>query len=433
MKKLTVLLFILCSIAGHSQPLLLPSFDFSSTPESIVYRYDLAKIGTYKSNSHFNISDNTFDGKGVNHVMQDVKIIFYGTGTRNLVFKNFHGAGKSDPFTIEFDNATINNSSGAVTIKLAGNDWYIKLDGKGNSTLNGLKVNGQSQTIYSTGDRNKGLEVCGFTIYGGRNTLPGNTTGGPGFQVEGSHTATCNASNWNNEYTYLHDMSFYNICDEPVYIGYNNTRPVNGYVPARMGVVKVRNIRGYNFGRDGIQIISADSAIVDNVTLSNGGLEGELNHVSGFSMNGGNKYVSISNCNIRNFPQFIYSGTEGVEGYTYIDKNYYDQETAKAGNQACYLKADVNPKYMYTFRGNTVICPNVLRSAIAIDRARFEYNENSIVAKKEFYTFNDPILFELPVIKTRFEELTVIETSREGKTTTQYFLNDGTELTIKQP
>lgn len=345
-----------------------------------------------KSDANINISDHTIDGKRT--AKDGYWLEFTGTTTRGLVFKNFIGKDPND-IKITFRDVTNRMGGSGVTIKLAEYMQNFVLDGTGTTKLYGLSGGSASQMIYCDGKFLLNPTIQNFYIDQGRPANMRTTPGGPALQIKGYNTSDCNASNWNIGTVTLRNIDGNNINDELVYINFNTT--VGNYTRAKKVIID--NVNGYNLGRDAWQIIGVDSAFITNCKANNLGLEQEPNHVSGFSLNGGNKYVYVESVTVINAPQFVYSGTEGFAGSATFVNCSYTQGThvGPRANQAMYLKQDKGVKYTYHISKTTLDAPNVKVAGITVDGARLDYYGNTFAfgGKPDFRYFNSGSAIEV--------------------------------------
>lgn len=401
--------------------------------QDMVIDFTALKNKQVKSNAAVLISDHTIDGRLL--VKPGYWIEFVGASTRGIVLKNFIGTA-DNPVKFTLRNVTNKRTDKGVTIKVGDYMQNFIIDGTNTTSIKALAGGSADQIIYLEGKFLLNPTIQNFPdIDGGRPRDMKTTVGGAALQIKGWNTADCNGSNWNIGNVTIDNVHITNANDEIFYLLHNTT--IGNYTRGK--ILRVRNSSGRGAGRDGGQAIAFDSVIFINCVFDDLGREMESNHISGFSLNAGNKNILIENCRVTNSPQFIYSGTEGVEGNATIKNSYFDQGSAQfidpktgkltSGNQALYLKADKNPNFIYTLIDNTIIAPKVLRSAIAVDNATLRYSGNNISAPVEFYRAGGTVqLIELPVIKNYFISIQVQETTIGGQTTIKYFLPSGVEL-----
>lgn len=354
----------------------------------IVYEYDLSQLAAkkYKSNPEFSISDHTFTAL---RTLSGVKIRFIGSGTKPLVFKNFKGQ-----YKIEL-SATIKTNTSSPTLKLV-DCQDPELDG-----LNSTKIlgsgNSSGQLIDLSGKWTN-PKIHGFYLDQGRDNKPGESKGGAMLQLHGIEDAT-----FNHGKIYIWDIDGNNANDEFIYDGLYYSKNAS-----RAKYIEIWNTRIRNSGRDFWQITNVDSVYIHDNVGDNGNLEQEPNHISGFSLNDGNRHVRLQRNRITNVPQFIYSGT--IDGRLETFNNVYIQgKSAYVNNQAIYTKSN-------TFlSGDSIIAPKVLIAAIAQDKAQVTYSNLTIVAPEKF-RYSTPIPVELPFVKSYPVQAIVKETTLNGVT-----------------
>lgn len=370
MKKLLILFLFITSLA-YAQDRVISFEKLASKQE--------------KSDSNIGISDHTIDGKKI--VKDGYWLEFTGTTTRGLVFKNFIGKDPDD-VKITFRDVTNRMGGKGVTIKLSDYMQNFVLDGLGNTKLYAFPGGAAAQVIYCDGKFLLNPTIQNFYIDQGRPANMKTTEGGPAIQIKGWNTSDQNASNWNIGTVTLRNIDGNNINDELIYINYNTT--IGNYTRAKKAIID--NVNGYNLGRDAWQVIGVDSTFITNCKANNLGLEQEPNHVSGFSLNGGLKYVYAEGVTVINAPQFIYSGTEGFAGSSTFVNCSYTQGThvGPRSNQAIYFKQDKGVKYTYSLSKTTIDAPNVKIAGITVDAATLNYSVNTFNfgGKPNFRYFN---------------------------------------------
>lgn len=352
-----------------------------------------------KSTTLYAISDNTIDFRGIKH-SEGYWVKFIGTYSRSLHVKNFIGGEI-------IHESTITTNTSDKTLKFTDcRDFKINgeksfLNGSGNSSGQMIYVSGKWQNCY----------LLGFTIDQKRNKNKGSTPGGAAVQFESYSDPSFSHGTLTIDGTIV-----VNSNDEPFYVLYN--QPTKAY----LDTLRIRNTKIQNAGRDFYQFANVRwSHLYDNVA-DNGGLEQEPNHISGFSLNDGNKYVKLENNRITNIPQYIFSGTVGGKLETF--NNVYIQGTSSyINNQAIYTKSN-------TFlSGDSIIAPKVLIAAIAQDKAQVTYQGLTIVSPKVF-RYNTPVPVELPIVKTEPVQA-ILETSVINGITKKVLIYEGIRIEIK--
>lgn len=384
-----------------------------------------------KSDNDILISDHTIDGRG--STKTGYYLIITGTGTRALVFKNFHGVDSLDQCKIIFIDATINNGSDVPTIKGNTNNWYFSLLFE-RSFINGKPGNNASALIIFDGPYNKGIRIEGdgiSTFDQKRNGSATSTNGGPMFQIAGTYASNCNASNWNREYSIYKNLICLNSCDELIYDGYND--PTYSPKPTGTNYLLIDNVHGTNLGRDGFQFTSVfKKATIKNSSAINGGLENNKDHVSGFSINGDSPNVEINNVKIEKFKQFAYSRHSGAKGGVIFKNCTYIQgdHVGTRANSAMYLVGSSG--YSYTVENTILNAPSVTEAAITSDGGTVYWkSDDSFFAPKPFRYFNSGRSQELALVKNELRTYTVETSTLAGVTTTTIILSDGTRIPLQ--
>lgn len=370
-----------------------------------------------KSSEGLVVSDHTFEMSGFSG-----QLIFTGKGTRGIVIKNPKGE-------IKFQDCVIDNAGTGVVIKLDGKYDGVKLNGSGTTKLFGKAGNSQSQMIYFQGTWSN-VEVCGFDIDQRRDNKIGSTTTGSCLQMAGVLSSTHSLGN-----VHVHDMILRNCGDEGNYE--NNFERGAGY--AQGEYLTVENVKVFGSGRDFFQQWGFKNATYRNCYGENGGKEADSNHCSALSMNGWTEELLIEDCQFDNVAQLIYSGTPapGKKIFATIRNVVYNQGT-HAGNRnngAAYLKGPG----LYRFENCLINAPEVKLAAITADGCTVELlaDSNKITAPDVDRLFNGGSVTKFippPVEKIDTIEVTrIVTTPYNQSSTTEYFLEDGSELILKQP
>ncbi len=350
-----------------------------------------------KSTPYYNVSDNTVDFKGIVHP-EGYWVKFIGGYSRSIHVKNFVGG------EIIYE-ATITTNTSDKTLKFT-DCRNFKINGE-KAFLNG-SGNGSGQMIYVSG-KWQNCYLLGFTIDQKRNGNKGSTTGGSAVQFE-----SYSDPSFSHGTLIIEGTQVFNANDEAFYVLYN--QPIKAYLDTLI----IRKTKANNTGRDFWQWANVRYGYAVDNTGDNSGLEQEMNHISAFSLNDGNKYVKLENNHITNSPQFIFSGTIGGK-LEQVNNVYIQGTSAVVNNQAIYTKSETIIQY------DSIVAPKALIAAIAQDKSQVVYQGVTMIAPKQFrYTTPAPI--ELPVIKKTAGNITIIETTLSGKTTVQYFLPSGQEL-----
>lgn len=341
-----------------------------------------------KSDNNITISDNSIDFKNITHSGYWLK--FVGSYTRPISFKNNKGNVK-----ISFENVSIKTNTSSQTLKFV-DCGIVELDGMNNSKILG-SGNNSGQLIDFSGKWSD-VKIHGFYLDQMRNGVKGSTTGGAMVQLHGSE------SSQNHGDIKIWDLDGHNANDEFLYVLLYYSANASRAKSLEVWHTKIKNC-----GRDYWQATNIDSVYFHDNEGDNGNLEQEPNHISGFSLNDGNKYVRLERNRVTNIPQFIYSGT--VSGKLVTVNNTYIQGTSGfIANQAIYTKSST------LMQGDSIIAPKVLIAAIAQDKAQVTYMGLTVVAPKLFrYTTPKPI--ELPFIKSTPVQAIVEETTVNGVTT----------------
>lgn len=349
-----------------------------------------------KSTTVYSVSDNTIDFKGVNRPGYWVK--FTGTYSRSLHIKNFVGG------ELIFE-CTITTNTSDKTLKLTdcrdfkanGEQGFI--NGSGNSS---------GQLIYLSG-KWRNATIIGFTLDQKRNSLRGSSPGGATVQAE-----SYSDPSFSHGYLKIYKTVVRNANDEPFYVLYN--QPTKAYLDTL--IISETDIDGA--GRDFWQLANVRYTLIENNRGTRGGLEGELNHVSGFSLNAGNKEVIIRNNVVTNIPQFAFSGGGGT---TIFENNTFQQETAPGGNQGLYLRDGE-----FILKGNWFNANNSVRSVIGVDKSKVTWDvSNTFIGKQPFFVFTGGSTVEVPVVTKRMIEV-IEEKSTQG--IKLYYIRDGQSIEL---
>lgn len=379
-----------------------------------------------KSTPQVGISDHTIT---LTNAPKDHELIFTGKGTRGLVFKDAKGK-------IIFRGVTIDNASTSVTLKFDGTYSDIKVDGEGTSKLFGKAGNAASQMIYFQGTW-RNIEVCGFEIDQRRNSTPGTSTTGAAVQFAGVLKAGHNLGK-----VYQHNIIVRNAGDEPFYT--NHFEKGSGY--AQGDILITEDCEVYNSGRDFFQQWGFKDVTYHNCKGDNGALEAdaERNHISALSMNGDTDTLLVENCEFKNIPQLVYSGTPTTKIKALFNGVKYTQGThpGTRSNQSAYLKgkvlSDPNQRSEYTFKNCVIDAPNNLICAISADKCDVVLIGNKITSPKvsrEFEPASVTVKLPDPVTVTTHGDL-IIETTTtwDGMVSVKYYALIGdvkTELIVK--
>lgn len=350
-----------------------------------------------KSTTVYSVSDNTIDFKGVNRPGYWVK--FTGTYSRSLHIKNFVGG------ELIFE-CTITTNTSDKTLKLTdcrdfkANGEQCFLNGSGNSSGQMIYVSGKWQNCY----------LLGFTIDQKRNSLNGSTAGGAAVQFESYYDPSYSHKNLVISKTVVRNAN-----DEAFYVLYN--QPTKAYLDTL--IISETDVDGA--GRDFWQLANVRNTFIDSNRGTRGGLEGELNHVSGFSLNAKNQNVVIVNNVVTNIPQFAFSGGGGT---TLFENNTFQQETAPGGNQGLYLRDGD-----FILKGNWFNANNSVRSVIGVDKAKVTWDvSNTFIGKQAFFVFTGGSTIEVPVITTQSG---VIEIEKSSTGEKVFVLYNGQRFQIK--
>jgi hypothetical protein len=435
MKKL-ICLFVLSALSlftfGQSGTLNIPAI-VTPIPNTIQgtfmidvpdLTFSLEDLGAkrVKSNADVVVSDHTFDGRGATKT--GYEIVITGTGTRGLVFKNFHGASKEDPVKIIFRGTKFNMTGSGVVIKMAENNWHTSLICEG-CEIKALPGGSASQVIYYIGDFIKGARIEGFTIDQGRPDKTMETSGGAAIQLAGSYSASCNASNWKGyEYIDLINNTVKNANDEIYYVGHNNV--TDGYGPVSTGAVTIDGLVGDGSGRECIQVTYADTLRIKNAKCSRASLEKDGLHWSSLSLNDKNKYVLVEDSFFEGAAQPVYSGALKHAGQAVFKNCTFIQRMDYTAPSALYLKGNAN--YSHTFVNCTIVAKAI---AITTDSGPVKLigETNTISSPTLMRPFNGTLAF-IPEFTTNNKAETIqvqTTTTWEGTTSTKYYLN-GVEL-----
>lgn len=353
-----------------------------------------------KSTANYSVSDNMIDFKNIDH-QGTYYVKFIGDYPKRLTLKNL----VNGKIIIE---GTISAATDNKTFQLA--------------DIKGVVLDLTRARITGTGSGN----VCGQLVYiygkWQNVTVLGGTleqtsgSGGAAFQTESYSDPAHNHKNLT-----IDGLIVLRAMGEGVYNGYN--QPTKAYLDTLI----IRNTNISNTRRDFWQSANVRYTLIENNRGTNGGLERNLDHVSGFSLNGKNTTVIIRNNVVDRVPQFIYSATQSnitVEG------NTYTQGDAMPVNQAIYTKSPM------VINKNTISTPNALICAITADGARVELiAPNTITAPKLFRSYNNGSVIETippPTVIEYVGPLNVTETTTYDGVKTFKYVYRGTEL-IEKP
>lgn len=347
-----------------------------------------------KSTANYTVSDNMIDFKSIDH-QGNYYVKFIGDYPKRLTLKNL----VNGKIIIE---GTISAATDNKTFQLADIKGVV-LD-LTRARITGTGLNGVcGQLIYIYG---KWRDV---TVLGGTLEQISNS-GGAAFQVEAySDPAHSHGKLITDGLIVLRAMG------EGEYILYN--QPTKAYLDTLI----IRNTNISNTRRDFWQSANVRYTLIENNRGTNGGLERNLDHVSGLSLNGKNTTVIIRNNVVDRVPQFIYSATQSnitVEG------NTYTQGDAMPVNQAIYTKSPM------TLKGNTITTPNAKEAVVTVDGVQVTWDvSNRITGPKPFRYFNGGTAVETPIV-SHGTLPTVIEQTSEG-TKVFVILPDGTKTQVQ--
>lgn len=342
-----------------------------------------------KSDANITISDNSIDFKNITH--DGYWLNFTGSYSRPINFRNNKGTIK-----ITFDSVTVKTNTTSPTLKFT-DIGIVELDGSNNTKILG-SGNSSGQLIDFNGKWSD-PKIHGFYLDQMRNSVKGSTPGGAMLQLHGIDNAS-----FNHGRIKIWDIDGKNANDEFIYalLYYSSNA-------SRAKYLEIYHTKIRNSGRDFWQVTNVDTVYIHDNEGDNGNLEQEPNHISGFSLNDGNKYVKLENNQVTNIPQFIFSGT--LNGKLELSNNVYNQGTsAYIANQAIYTKTTTLLQY------DSIVAPKVKIAAIAQDKAVVTYQGISVQAPKLFrYTTPTPV--EIPAVKSYPVQAIVEETTVNGKTT----------------
>lgn len=351
-----------------------------------------------KSTESMTVSDNMIDFK---NIAQDV--MFTGAYAKRLTLKNL-------PKGSIIIDGSITTATDNKSLQLA-DCKNVFLDLTSAAIIgNGLSSNGIcGQLIYIYG------KWMNFQVIKGTLEQRGQS-GGAAFQTESYSDPT-----FNHGSLIIDGTQVLKAMGEGFYIGYN--QPSKAFLDR----LEIRNTSVANTRRDFWQLANVNDTIIENNKGTNGGLEKNLDHVSGFSLNGKNDRVVIKNNLVERVPQFIYSANQSkidVEG------NTYTQGDAMPVNQAIYTKSPM------TLNQNTITTPNALIAAITADGAKVELiAPNTITAPKLERHYNGGSVIETippPTVIEYVGPLNVTETTTYDGIKTFKYVYRGTEL-IEKP
>lgn len=384
MKKL----FIILSFIGLS---------FSVKAQDVI---DLSKLAN-KSTANYTISGNSVDFKNIDHE-GTYTVRFIGELPNRLLVKNFNDC------SLDFRESKITSpGSENKTLQLADcKDSKVLL---GNVVSNAASSGTCGQSVFLYG-KWKDMELIGGNLH------QNGKAGGAALQTE-----SYSDPNFSHGTLIIDGVTVTQAMGEGIYIGFN--QPTKAYLDTLI----IRNTNISNTRRDFWQQANVRYTIYENNRGTNGGLEKNLDHVSGFSLNGKNNTVIIRNNVVDRVPQFIYSATQSN---ITVEENTYTQGDAMPVNQAIYTKSPM------TLNKNTIHTPNALICAITADGARVELiAPNTITAPKIERHYNGGSVIQTtppPTVKEYVDQLKVIETTTYDGVKTFKYIYQGDELVKKQ-
>jgi hypothetical protein len=347
---------------------------------------------------NYSVADNTIDFRNIDHKGNySVKLI--GEYPKRLTVKNLIGG------TIILEGG-VTAATDNKTVQIADCKNVVIDLVNGKVTGNGLSTGVCGQLVYVYGKWNN------VTLKGGRLHQNGKS-GGAAFQVESYSDPA-----FSHGTLIVDGLIVTSAMGEGMYIGYN--QPTKAYLDTLI----IRNTNISNTRRDFWQLANVRWTLIENNTGTNGGLEKNLDHVSGLSLNGKNDKVIIRNNVISRIPQFVYSATRSdIE----LTNNIYDQGDAIPGNQIAYLKS--NSKFV----ANKISAPLTKAVIFTADGCSITYSGDTInsAGKPIYRTFNGGRVTEIPFVVKTDETITVISSTFAGMTTKKYFLPTGEELILK--
>lgn len=356
-----------------------------------------------KSTPEMTVSDNLIDFKNIVHE-DGFSVRMFGEYPKRLTIKN----GINMTVILE---GTITTSSDNKSVQLADcKDFTFDMT-KGKIIGNGTSVNGaivSGQLLYVYG------QWKNFKLIGGEFDSRG-AKGGAAIQTE-SHSDP----SFSHGFAIFDGQVVLNSSAEGFYNLYN--QPTKAFLER----LEVRNTKVYNTKRDFWQQANVRETLYENNFGSNGALEKNLDHCSGFSLNGKNDKVTLRKNILERVPQMLYSSTaSNIE----MIENQYTQGDAMPVNQSVYSKSPVKMAY------SNINAPKVLIAALSADNTKFTLlgNSNTIVAPKvERYAGTVEYITPPPIVVISEGQIKIVTTTTwEGVKTVRYFLPDGSELVTK--
>lgn len=356
---------------------------------------DLSKLAN-KSTANYTISGNSVDFKNIDHE-GTYTVRFIGELPNRLLLKN------SNDCTIDMRESKINSpGSENKTLQLADcKDSKVLL---GNVVSNAASTGTCGQSVFLYG-KWKDMEIIGGNLH------QNGSKGGAAFQTE-----SYSDPNYSHGTLIVDGLTVTQAMGEGMYIGLN--QPTKAYLDTLI----IRNTNISNTRRDFWQEGNVRYTLIENNRGSNGGLEKNTDHVSGFSLNGKNTKVIIRNNIVDRVPQFIYSSTaSNIEAYG----NTYTQGDAMPVNQAIYTKSPM------TLTNNVITTPAAKEAVITADGAVVSWNvSNSFTGPKMFRYFTGGSSAEFPYVQTKTEELTV-EVEKTSTYEKVFVIYNGQKIQIK--
>lgn len=356
-----------------------------------IISFEALAAKTVKSTDKMTVSDNTIDFK---NIAQDVG--FTGAYPKRLTLKNL-------PKGIIQIDGTITTATDNKSLQIA-DCKDISLDLTNGAIIgNGLSTGVCGQLIYIYGMWFNLEVIKGVLEQKGK-------SGGAAFQTESYSDV-----NYNHGTLVIDGTQVLRAMGEGFYIGFN--QPTKAFLDR----LEIRNTSVANSRRDFWQLGNVNDTIIENNRGTNGGLERNPDHISGFSLNGKNDRVLIKNNILDRVPQFIYSATQSnVE----VEGNTYTQGDAMIVNQAIYTKSPM------TLRNNVITTPLAKEAAITADGCKvIVEGDNQIAAPRLARIFNGGSVSQTPAIKRYPVEAEVLESTINGSTTRK-LLFEGKEFIL---
>ncbi len=343
---------------------------------------DLVLDLTAMSDGSYNHTDPRFDhtrasGAGFANVTLDFhgtirngfKIGVKGSFNGHFQIRNLVGDSTDESTMVHFfalEKCYLNATMDALPycMQMYGGNQHIIWDGASvNNEQYGFELTGNAnvsgQCFFVTSSFNRNMICTGFHMNGNRGTA----TGGSSWQVQATHSATCNASNHDFERLWMYGNYIYNSKQEGAYFLYfTDAVQTSGFRPYRCATAHFYHNTIIDAGRDGLQVASCDWLEIHDNYIDNIAINNESSHNAAISYNDGNIDAYIYRNIIKNAPQFIAGQTGNTGGVmrAYCNQFYQGNPVASIPNQFSFNKIeDTNITADFDVFYNTIWCQNI--------------------------------------------------------------------------